>query len=230
MKTAALPVGDDKAPVVEAMFDRISGRYDRMNRIISLGQDRRWRRRTIDAVRLTAGARVLDLACGTGDLCNDSLARGYTPIGVDFSAGMLAHSRTRAPLVRADATELPVPDGSVDGVVCGFALRNFVDLEAFFSECARVLRRGGRVVALDAAVPEHALTRAGHHVWFRWAVPLLGRAIARDSDAYAYLPASTAYLPPPTELVELVQRAGFGAVVRATFTGGAVQLLSGTRQ
>ncbi|MFN8035323.1 MAG: ubiquinone/menaquinone biosynthesis methyltransferase [Acidimicrobiia bacterium] len=230
MKTAELPAGAAKAPAVEAMFDRISGRYDRMNRVISLGQDRRWRRHAIDALGLPGSATVLDLACGTGDLCNDATARGYRPVGVDFSAGMLASARTTAPLVRGDATNLPVPDASVDGVVCGFALRNFADLVAFFAECARVLRPGGRLASLDAAVPERALMRAGHHVWFRWTVPALGRVLAHDREAYAYLPASTAYLPSPRELVALVERAGFADVVRTTFTGGAVQLLTGTRR
>jgi len=230
MKTTDLPVGADKAPAVEAMFDRISARYDRMNRIISLGQDQRWRRHIIDQLHLASGATVLDLACGTGDLCNDALGRGYAPIGVDFSAGMLEHTRTPVPLVRGDATRLPAPNGSVDGVVCGFALRNFVDLRLFFGESARVLRRGGRIAVLDAAVPEHVITRAGHHVWFRWAVPMLGRVVAHDSEAYAYLPASTAYLPAVSELIALMQDAGFDDVHRSTFTGGAVQLLSGTRR
>lgn len=229
-KTATLPRGAEKRTAVETMFDRIAPRYDRMNRVISLGLDRRWRRRTVAALDLPLGSRVLDVACGTGDLCDDAAAAGHRPIGIDFSAGMLANARTPAPLVRADAVYLPVPDRSVDGIVCGFALRNFVSLEPFFAECARVLRAGGRIAALDAGVPEQALLRAGHHVWFRWAVPALGRVLAHDSAAYQYLPASTAYLPAPAPLLAMLRECGFSAVARTTMTGGAVQLLTGTRR
>ena len=224
-----LPQGAEKEVAVEAMFDRIAPTYDRANRVISLGQDRRWRRRTIAALSVPRGSTVLDLACGTGDLCRDLEAVGQHPIGVDVSVGMLANARTLAPLVRADVLRLPIPDGAVDGIVCGFALRNFVDLTAFFSECARVLRPGGRLAALDAAIPESAVMRAGHKVFFMGMVPVLGRIVAGDAEAYRYLPKSTAYLPPVEELLALAGRAGFISVARQTMTGGAVQLLTGTR-
>jgi demethylmenaquinone methyltransferase / 2-methoxy-6-polyprenyl-1,4-benzoquinol methylase len=225
-----LPEGDDKHRAVEAMFDRIAPRYDRLNRIISLGQDRRWRRDTVASLRLTPGATVLDVGCGTGDLCDVVAAAGYAPVGVDFSAGMLAAAHTRAPLTRADALALPVPDASVDAVVSGFALRNFVDLDGFFRECTRVLRPGGRLAALETGEPANPLLRAGHHLWFRRVVPLVGATLAHDADAYRYLPESTAYLPPPTDLLALVEAAGFDAVGRRTFTTGAVQLITGTRR
>jgi demethylmenaquinone methyltransferase / 2-methoxy-6-polyprenyl-1,4-benzoquinol methylase len=227
---APLPEGDDKHRAVEAMFDRIAPRYDRLNRIISLGQDGRWRRQTVSALRLSSGATVLDLGCGTGDLCDVVAGAGYSPVGVDFSAGMLAAAHTRAPLTRADALTLPVPDASADGVVSGFALRNFVDLDRFFRECARVLRPGGRVAALETAEPARPLLRAGHNLWFRRVVPFVGATLAHDAEAYDYLPRSAAYLPPPGELLALVEAAGFAAVARRTFTGGAVQLITGTRR
>jgi demethylmenaquinone methyltransferase/2-methoxy-6-polyprenyl-1,4-benzoquinol methylase len=212
------------------MFDRIAPRYDRLNRIISLGQDRRWRRHTVAALRLPPGATVLDLACGTGDLCDVVIASGYAAVGVDFSAGMLAAAHTSAPLVRADALELPLPDASADGVVSGFALRNFVDLARFFRECARVLRPGGRLAALETGEPASPLLRAGHHLWFRRVVPLVGARLAHDAEAYEYLPRSSAYLPPSDDLLALVETAGFSAVERRTFTAGAVQLVTGTRR
>ena len=227
---ARLPEGDDKHRAVEAMFDRIAPRYDRLNRIISLGQDRRWRRDTVATLRLAPGATVLDVGCGTGDLCDVVAAAGYSPVGVDFSAGMLAAAHTRAPLARADALVLPVPDASVAGVVTGFALRNFVDLDRFFRECARVLRPGGRLAALETGEPANPLLRAGHDLWFRRVVPLVGATLANDAEAYQYLPRSTAYLPPPGELLALVEAAGFKAVHRRTFTVGAVQLITGTRR
>jgi demethylmenaquinone methyltransferase/2-methoxy-6-polyprenyl-1,4-benzoquinol methylase len=226
----ALPEGEAKARVVETMFDRVAPRYDRVNRVISFGQDRRWRRHTIDALALPAGSVVVDLACGTGDLCDELLGRGARPFGFDVSAGMLAAAHTSAPLVRSDALRLPVPDAAVDGVVTGFALRNFTDLPTFFAESARVLRPGGRLAALDAAEPESALMRAGHRVWFRGVVPIIGSVLSSDAGAYRYLPRSTAYLPPPEELCAIMRAAGFDAVERTTFTGGAVQLLSGTRR
>jgi demethylmenaquinone methyltransferase/2-methoxy-6-polyprenyl-1,4-benzoquinol methylase len=225
----SLPQGDAKHDAVEGMFDRLAPRYDRMNRIISLGLDKGWRRRTVDALAAAPGATVVDLACGTGDLCRDLAGRGYAPVGIDFSAGMLAAAQIDAPLVRADGAALPVATASVDGVTCGFALRNFVALDAVFGECARVLRPGGRFAALDATVPTNPVLRAGNAVWFRGAVPLLGRVVAHDAEAYRYLPKSTAYLPSAQELAERMRAAGFRDVRHTTLTGGSVLLVTGTR-
>jgi demethylmenaquinone methyltransferase/2-methoxy-6-polyprenyl-1,4-benzoquinol methylase len=228
-KDGALPEGETKYRAVEGMFDRLAPRYDRMNRVISLGLDKRWRKHTVDALDVPAGARVIDLACGTGDLCRDLAARGARPVGADFSAGMLANARTDAPLVRADGARLPFATGALDGLTCGFALRNFVDLDAVFRECARILRPGGRFAALDATVPANPVMRMGNAVWFRGAVPLLGRMLAGDAEAYSYLPKSTAYLPAEPELRDRLRRAGFADVGSRTFTGGSVLLLTGTR-
>lgn len=224
-----LPQGETKRVAVEGMFDRLAPRYDRMNRVISLGLDRGWRRRTVAALALAPGSRVLDLACGTGDLCNDLARAGVGAIGADFSAGMLAAAHTAAPLTRADGAALPFRDCALDGIVCGFALRNFVELGAVFSECARVLRAGARFAAVDAAVPTNPVMRAGNAVWFRGAVPLLGRLLARDADAYRYLPKSTAYLPDHDNLARELARADFYDTRVDTFTGGSVLLLTGTR-
>ena len=228
-RDGALPQGDAKHDAVEGMFDRLAPRYDRMNRIISLGLDRRWRRRAVEELGLQRGARVLDLACGTGDLCRDLVAHGHAPVGIDFSAGMLAAAHVVSPLVRGDGAALPVATGTFDGLTCGFALRNFVNLDAVFSECARVLRPGGRFAALDATVPTNPIMRAGNAVWFRGAVPLLGRVIGHDAEAYRYLPKSTAYLPPAAELAARLAGAGFRDVRDSTLTGGSVLLLTGTR-
>jgi len=225
-----LPQGDSKRVAVEAMFDRIAPTYDRTNRVISMGLDQRWRRDALARLRITRGAVVLDIACGTGDLCRDLTALGARPIGIDFSAGMLANARTSAPLVRADALRLPAPDASVDGVVCGFALRNFVDLDAHFREAARVLRPGSRYVALDATVPTNPVVRVGNRVWFAGIVPFIGRIMSRDHDAYRYLPRSTAYLPSRPELADRLRSCGFHEVRVESRLFGSALLLSGTRR
>ncbi|MEX0663577.1 MAG: ubiquinone/menaquinone biosynthesis methyltransferase [Acidimicrobiia bacterium] len=225
----ALPEGPEKRRAVEAMFDRVAPGYDRMNRVISLGLDRRWRRRAIRALALPSGSHVLDLACGTGDLCEDLADAQHRATGIDLSEGMLAAARTAAPLVRGDAEALPFREATFDGVVCGFALRNFVELADVLTACARAVRPGGRFAAVDAAVPSHPVMRFGNALWFRGAVPVLGRLLSRDPEAYRYLPRSTAYLPDPAELVEQLRRAGFTDVERTTMTGGSVQLLTGTR-
>lgn len=224
-----LPEGDAKREVVEQMFDRLAPRYDRMNRIISLGLDSRWRRRTVEALQLQPRARVLDLACGTGDLCRDLAAGGHEPVGIDFSAGMLTAARTNAPLVRGDGAALPFRSTSFDAITCGFALRNFVELGTVLAECARILKPSGRLAAVDATVPSNPMMRAGNAVWFRGAVPLLGRLIAHDADAYTYLPKSTAYLPPLSDLLALVRANGFADVRHTALTGGSVLLVSATR-
>ncbi len=228
-RDGSLPEGDEKHRTVERMFDRLAPQYDRMNRVISLGLDRGWRKHTVAELDLPEGSLILDLACGTGDLANDVMSRGHRAVGVDYSAGMLAAAHTGAPLVRADAAQLPVRDGGFDGVVCGFALRNFVELTSVFSEVARIIRPGGRFVALDAAVPTNPLMRAGTTIWFRGAVPLLGRALAHDADAYSYLPKSTAYLPTPSVLADALGEAGFTDAQHHTLTGGSVLVLTATR-
>ena len=223
-----LPTGDDKAAAVRTMFDAIAPRYDLINRIMTFRLDVRWRRRSIAALGLPAGSTVLDLACGTGDLCRELTKAGMRPIGADLSFGMLAAARTEAPLVHGDALRLPLPTGAVDGVTCGFALRNFVDLGAFLSEVGRVVRPGGRIALLEVAEPPNRVLRWGHAFYFGKVVPRIG-ALLSDADAYRYLPKSVAYLPEPPALLELVRAAGFADAERTLLSGGIAQLLTGTR-
>jgi demethylmenaquinone methyltransferase/2-methoxy-6-polyprenyl-1,4-benzoquinol methylase len=225
----ALPQGQEKARAVEDMFDRIAPRYDLLNRVLTFRMDVGWRRTAVHALELVLGSDVLDLACGTGDLCRTIAADGYHPVGVDFSAGMLARAHGAAPLVRADAARLPFADGAFDGLTCGFALRNFVDLAAVLAESARILRPRGRLALVDVSEPTSGPARAVHRLWFRRVVPFVGGVVS-DRNAYAYLPASTAYLPAHAELVQLVGAAGFEAVSHRTLGAGAAQLITGTRR
>ena len=235
-----LPTGAEKVAAVDAMFDAIAPGYDVTNRVISLGLDVGWRRRTVRSLGLAKGGLVLDLACGTGDLCLESARQGLTAVGADRSHGMLHAARTRAsgaPLVRGDGLALPFRAGALDGVVCGFALRNFAALAPVLAECARVLRPGGRVALLEVDAPSQPLLRLGHRIWFGKVVPFVGGLVAarsgtpraRAAAAYRYLPASVAYLPSPPELLALISAAGFTSVERQPLSGGIAQLLTGTR-
>ena len=226
--TAPLPEAADKARVVEDMFDRIAPRYDVLNRVLTFRMDVRWRRTAVRALDLSNGALVLDVACGTGDLCHTLELEGCRAVGTDFSAGMLAARRTDAPVVRADAVRLPFPDAMFDGLTCGFALRNFVALGPVLAECARVVRSGGRIVLLDVGEPVSPAARAAHTLWFRRVVPFVGGLLS-DRAAYRYLPASTSYLPPTTELLATVGAAGLVDVSHRSIGFGAAQLITGTR-
>lgn len=219
-----LPVGEAKVAAVRDMFDRIAPRYDLVNRLMTFRLDVGWRKRTVRSLGLPKGAVVVDLACGTGDFCRELSAAGLEPVGVDLSWGMLAHARTAAPLVHADALRLPLPDGSVAGLTCGFALRNVVDLAAFASECSRVLQPGGSVALLEVAEPEQRLLRAGHQLYFGRIVPWIGGRLS-DPSAYRYLPRSVAYLPSHEALSALFEQAGFQPVSQTRLAPGSAQLL-----
>jgi demethylmenaquinone methyltransferase / 2-methoxy-6-polyprenyl-1,4-benzoquinol methylase len=224
----ALPQGDEKVRAVRSMFDAIAPRYDLVNRVMTFRMDVGWRRQAADSLRLAPRSRVLDLACGTGDFCREIERRGYVAIGVDLSYGMLASARTSAPLVHGDCLRLPVPDRSVDGVTCGFALRNFVDLDAFFAELGRVLRPGGRVALLEVAEPPNRIMRWGHGIYFGKVVPRIGGLLS-DASAYRYLPRSVEYLPPPEEMLALLTSHGFADVDRRLLSRGLSQLVTATR-
>ena len=222
-----LPASEEKARVVEAMFDRIAPRYDLMNHLMTGGLDVLWRRRAVRELRLPRGATVADLACGPGELCRELHRQGYRSIGVDSSAGMLARARGADELVRADILDLPFAAASVDGVTSGFALRNVVDIPRSAAEMARVVRPGGRLAVIDLAEPR-AATRWIHSTWIEKVVPHLG-ALLSDGQAYRYLPASTAYLPDGSTLVGMFRTAGFADTRRILLGAGTVQLLVGTR-
>jgi len=226
--TTALPTGPEKTARVRAMFDTIAPRYDLMNRVMTFGLDKGWRRATVAALGLPEGARVLDLACGTGDLTRLGTRRGFRMVGADLSAGMLAANGVAAPLVEADGSRLPFATGTFDGLVYGYALRNFTDLGGTLAECARVLRPGGRLAVLEVDAPSARLWRVGYDVWFNKAVPAIGGALS-DRAAYHYLPRSVAYLPPHHVLRQMLRDAAFSAVGIRPLAGGLSQLIVATR-
>ena len=223
-----LPQGAAKVRAVRQMFDAIAPRYDLVNRVMTLHMDVGWRRATVRSLELGPGSLVVDVAAGTGDLCREIQAAGYAPLGLDLSWGMLAHARTDAPLLQADALRLPVVEDGVDGATCGFALRNVADLVAFFHELGRVVRPGGRIALLEVAEPANPLLRWGHGVYFNTVMPRLGGLLS-DPSAYRYLRRSVAYLPPTGAVLDQLRGAGFTAVEHRALSQGIAQLLTGTR-
>lgn len=227
--TQELPQGDAKAKVVQNMFDAIAPRYDMVNRIMTFRLDTRWRKIAVRKLALVKGARVLDLASGTGDLCVDLRKAGLIPLSFDMSFGMLAADHSKAPRVQADILRLPIATQSVDGVTCGFALRNLVDLNVFFHEISRVTKSGGRIALLDVSTPTNPLIRWGNSVYFGKVVPRIGGLLSNRA-AYNYLPKSVAYLPSPEQLVVMLQNAGFEHVRHEQLSGGLTQLMHATKK
>jgi demethylmenaquinone methyltransferase/2-methoxy-6-polyprenyl-1,4-benzoquinol methylase len=209
---------------IAAMFDKVAPRYDRLNRVLSLGNDRGWRRRAVVRARLGPGETALDVGVGTGDLAFELLAASDATsrvLGIDVSEAMLGLVRQRAatsPLGArfearvADAQALPLPAASFDRVTAGFAIRNFDDLAAGLGEMRRVLRPGGRAVILEFSTPPQSLVRAVSDVYLHGLVPGLAALLGGDAEAYRYLPRSIARFPAADGLAALLRDAGFARV------------------
>ncbi len=223
-----LPQGAAKQTAVREMFDAIAPRYDMVNRIMTFRLDVRWRKITVRSLGLARGSRVIDLASGTGDFCVELRESGYRPFSIDLSFGMLLQDHSNSPRTQADILRLPMPNAAVDGVTCGFALRNLVDLQLFFDELARVTKPSGRIALLDVGVPSNSLIRFGNSIYFGKIVPLIGGLLSNRA-AYRYLPRSVAYLPAPAKLRAMLALAGFKNVEHRQLSGGLTQLLTATR-
>ena len=213
---------------VRSMFDRIAPVYDAMNRVMTAGLDLRWRRLAA-AAAVRPGDRVLDAACGTGDLAlADRRAGAGAVTGVDFSPRMLERARRKAPglhWVEGDLLALPFAAGSFDAATVGFGVRNVADLERALAELRRVLRPGGRLAILEITRPRGAL-RPFFALWFDRIVPMLGRLVPGGA-AYRYLPASVARFPGAEELARLLARAGFAGVEFRLLGGSIIALHTG---
>ena len=222
-----------KPDQVREMFDRITPAYDRMNRLMSAGMDGLWRARAVRCAGLRPGASAVDVCCGTGDLAIELLdavsSRGRV-VGLDFSERMLEAARAKSSQVewiRGDALDLPFGNGEFDAATVGFGVRNLPDIERGFRDMARVVRGGGRVVCLELTEPPR-LVAPFARMWTDRAVPLLGRLVARETDAYRYLPASVHRFPPAAELAAIMRDAGLERVQYRRLSGGAVALHVGT--
>ncbi len=213
---------------VRSMFDRIAPVYDTMNRVMTAGLDLRWRRLAAAAV-VRPGDRVLDGACGTGDLALADLRAGAASVtGLDFSRQMLDRARRKGSevdWVEGDLLALPFEDDAFDSATVGFGVRNVADLELALGEFHRVLRPGGRLAILEITRPRGVL-RPFFSLWFDRAVPLLGRVLPGGS-AYSYLPASVARFPPAEELASLMAGAGFDRVRFRLLAGSIIALHTG---
>jgi demethylmenaquinone methyltransferase / 2-methoxy-6-polyprenyl-1,4-benzoquinol methylase len=212
---------------VRRMFDRIAPVYDAMNRLMTGGLDRRWRRETATAV-VRPGDRVLDVCCGTGDLALAAAEVGGTVTGLDFSEPMLERARGKEPAlewVSGDALALPFADGSFDAVTIGFGLRNLVSAERGLAEMRRVLGPGGRIAILEITRPRGVLAPF-YRFWFDGVIPLAGKVLPGGS-AYSYLPASVRRFPDPQALAKLMDAAGFDEIRWRLFAGGIVALHTG---
>lgn len=218
-----------KGQEVRRMFDAIAGRYDLMNRVMTLGQDQRWRRFVVDTAEPGEGSRCLDLATGTGDiaaLMQDGIP-GTRVIGADFAKAMLARARTRFSDKKidwqvCDANRLPFKDGSLDVVTFGYLLRNVADVSQVLKEVYRVLGRGGKVVCLDTTPPDSNLFQPFIHFYLHHIIPVLGRILASDEAAYAYLTGSTMDFYRAGELAQLFETAGFTGVAYKKFMAGTI--------
>ena len=218
---------------VAGMFDGVAARYDRMNRLMTGGQEAAWRRATVRALAPRAGERVLDLAAGTATSSAALAADGADVVACDFSLGMLRvgarrqaalMTRRRLSLVAGDALALPFADGAFSAVTASFGLRNVADLDAALAELHRVTAPGGRLVVCETSHPGSEPLRRGHALFLRTVLPAIARPFSSDPDAYAYLADSTLAWPEPEPLARRLEAAGWLDVAWRPLTLGVVAL------
>jgi demethylmenaquinone methyltransferase/2-methoxy-6-polyprenyl-1,4-benzoquinol methylase len=230
------PPGQMSGKKVRAMFNRLARRYRCMNRVMTFGQDTVWRRMVVREAAPPRGGLVLDVASGTGDIALEALRQvdSLHVVGADFAEEMMHVGRCREKRRRImwcalDALSLPFPDETFDAVTSGYLMRNVGDPSAAFREQTRVVRRGGRVVCLDTSPPPDNVLRPVILFYLRRLIPLLGRLIASDREAYAYLAESTEGFKEPEELAEIMRAAGLTEVRYRLFMFGTVAVHTGRK-
>ncbi|GAA5145002.1 demethylmenaquinone methyltransferase [Nocardioides marinquilinus] len=218
----------DKQPTdVQRMFDAVAKRYDVTNDVLSLGQDRRWRRLVVEAVDPQPGERVLDLAAGTGTSSEPLQDRGARVVACDFSLGMLRQGKRVRPALdfaAGDATRLPFADATFDAVTISFGLRNIVDSAAGLREMRRVTKPGGRLVVCEFSHPTWTPFRVVYSEYLMRALPTVARAVSSSPDAYVYLAESIRAWPDQAALAAIIDDAGWRDVEWRNLTGGTVTL------
>lgn len=222
-----------KREQVERMFDSISPKYDLLNRLLSLGVDQGWRRKVVRLLGQEPVAHLLDVATGTADLAIMAAPKADHITGIDISEGMLAHGRVKVAkrgldqkilLSQADSTALPFPDAAFDAVTVAFGVRNFEDLEAGLREMFRVLKPNGRLFVLEFSKPQHTPMRQLFRFYFHNVMPLIGRAVSKDSAAYIYLPKSVDAFPEGPAFLIMLKNAGAHRTEARSLTGGIATL------
>ncbi len=228
--------GEERAQYVQGMFARIAGRYDLMNRVMTAGQDIKWRRYVIQQAKLPENGRLLDIATGTGDIAYEGLCQHpeIQAVGGDFTIEMMQAGKVypeRAPILwtAADTLALPFPEDYFDAVTSGFLMRNVIDVPGAFREQMRVTRPGGWVVVLESSPPKKNLLRPFILFHLNRVIPTLGKLLAGDSDAYRYLPDSTQQFKDPDTLVEIMSQVGFGAIHYKMFMFGTIAIHVGQK-
>lgn len=216
------------------LFGIIAPRYDLVTRVLSYGQDQRWKRRLVERAAVVPGERALDLACGTGDIALALARRGARVVGLDLTLPMLERAKSkpcasRAAWVAGDMSQLPVATASVDLVTAGYGLRNVPVLEHGLGEIARVLRPGGRFLSLDFNRPEGAALRSAYLAYLGVVGACLGRVLHGDGDTYRYIAASLRRYPGAPAVAAAMERAGFVDATWTPLLGGLMALHAGTR-
>lgn len=238
------PYLDDKrgkTEQVQEMFDNIAPAYDFMNRAMTLGIDRLWRRRAVRCLPKGADTEILDIATGTGDmaLLISRLTGSRHITGIDLSEGMLEVGRRKVAaaslsdtitLLQADSLAMPFADDSFDAITVAYGVRNFADLEAGYREMLRVLRPGGKVVVLELSTPTGFITRPLYKLYTSRIIPLAGRLVSHDVRAYSYLPESIAAVAQGDSMTALMERAGFSDCRFDRLTFGACTLYTATKR
>jgi demethylmenaquinone methyltransferase/2-methoxy-6-polyprenyl-1,4-benzoquinol methylase len=212
---------------VAAMFDEVAARYDRTNDVLSLGQDRRWRRAVVEALDMRPREKLLDLAAGTGTSTEPFVDAGVLAVPCDFSLGMLRVGRRRRPdlqFVAGDATRLPFADAAFDAVTISFGLRNVGDTAAALAEMRRVTRHGGRLVVCEFSHPTWSPWRRVYTEYLMRALPAVARRVSSSPDSYVYLAESIRAWPDQRGLGEQLAAAGWGEVAYRNLSGGIVAL------